>query len=165
MQAYSNKRLYVMKQIDLNFMDEKEKQEALKEAKLLEILRHPNIIEFKEVFKTKSGKLCIVMELGENGDLQKHVEMRRKVLKEKSGEDPYYKEDEILDIVAQVVRAVSHIHELQVLHRDIKLSNLFLKKDGRVKLGDFGIAKVLTHKSQKAKSIVGSPYYFAPEII
>ena len=74
-----------MKQIDLTFMDETEKQEALKEAKLLEILRHPNIIEFNEVFKTKSGKLCIVMELGENGDLQKHVEVRRKILKDNSG--------------------------------------------------------------------------------
>ena len=67
--AQSTKQVYVMKQIDLNFMDDNEKSEAFREAKLLEILRHPNIIEFNEVFKTKSGKLCIVMELGENGDL------------------------------------------------------------------------------------------------
>ena len=52
------------------------------------------------------------MELGENGDLQKHVEVRRKILKDNSGQDPYYKEDEVLDIIAQVVRAVNHIHEL-----------------------------------------------------
>ena len=106
------------------------------------------------------------MELGEKGDLQKHIELRKKKIKESGDMQAHlFKEEEVLDIIAQVVRAIHHIHELQVLHRDIKLSNLFLKEDGRVKLGDFGIAKVLTDKSKKAKSIVGSPYYLAPEII
>jgi NIMA (never in mitosis gene a)-related kinase len=101
-----------MKQIDLSFLEDSEKSEALKEARLLELLRHPNIIEFKEVFRTKTGKLCIVMEYGENGDLQKHVNYRKEILRKKNGKDPSYSEDEVLDIIAQVVRAINHIHDL-----------------------------------------------------
>jgi len=86
-------------------MTTEEKTDALKEAKLLEVLNHPNIIKFQEVYKTKTGKLCIVMEYAENGDLQKEVESRRKRLKE-GDTTAYFQEDEILDIVAQVCRAI-----------------------------------------------------------
>ena len=52
----------VIKELDLNLMSETEKREATKEAKILEVLDHPNIIRFREVFETKRGKLCIVMD-------------------------------------------------------------------------------------------------------
>ena len=48
--------------MDMNTMSPQEKEETLREAKILELLRHPNIVKFKEVYKTKKGKLCIVME-------------------------------------------------------------------------------------------------------
>jgi serine/threonine protein kinase len=48
--------------MDLNTMSEEEKKETLKEAKILEAFNHPNIVKFREVYKTKKGKLCIVME-------------------------------------------------------------------------------------------------------
>lgn len=54
--------LCVIKELDLNFMSESEKRETIKEAKILEALNHPNIIRFREVYKTKAGKLCIVMD-------------------------------------------------------------------------------------------------------
>lgn len=54
-------------------MSEKEKEETLKEAKILEVLNHPNIIRFREVYKTKKGKLCIVMDYADGGDLQKMI--------------------------------------------------------------------------------------------
>jgi len=60
---------WVIKQIDLNTMSEDEKKTTLKEAKILEALKHPNIVKFKEVYKTKKGKLCIVMEYADGGDL------------------------------------------------------------------------------------------------
>ena len=50
-------------------MTEKEKRTTLEESKILEALRHPNIIKFREVYKTKRGKLCIVMNYADGGDL------------------------------------------------------------------------------------------------
>ena len=58
-----------IKQIEINSMSDEERREALREAKILEVLKHDNIIEFKEVYKTKKGKLCIVMGYADDGDL------------------------------------------------------------------------------------------------
>jgi NIMA (never in mitosis gene a)-related kinase 1/4/5 len=55
----------VMKQIDIGKLSESEKKETVKEAKILEVLSHPNIVKFIEVFKTKNGKLCIVMDFAD----------------------------------------------------------------------------------------------------
>lgn len=60
----------MLKQIDLNQIeDEQGRNLALKEAKILEILKHPNIVRFREVYCTKGNKLCIVMDYAHNGDL------------------------------------------------------------------------------------------------
>lgn len=68
-ECFSDGKLFVVKQMDMNQMDETEKRETIKEAKILEYLKHPNIIKFKEVYKTKRGKLCIVMDFADGGDL------------------------------------------------------------------------------------------------
>jgi NIMA (never in mitosis gene a)-related kinase len=60
-----------MKQIDISKMSESERKETVKEAKILEVLSHPNIVKFIEVFKTKSGKLCIVMDFADGKPQQK----------------------------------------------------------------------------------------------
>jgi NIMA (never in mitosis gene a)-related kinase len=54
-----------MKQIDISKMGETERKETVKEAKILEVLAHPNIVKFIEVYKTKSGKLCIIMDFAD----------------------------------------------------------------------------------------------------
>jgi NIMA (never in mitosis gene a)-related kinase len=61
-ECLKDKSLWVIKQMSLNAMTEDERRETLKESKILEALSHPNIVKFKEVYKTKKGKLCIVME-------------------------------------------------------------------------------------------------------
>ena len=53
----------------------------------------------------------------------------------------------------------------KIIHRDLKAQNVFLTHDGLVKLGDFGVAKILQHTASKARTVVGSPYYLSPEII
>ena len=60
---------------------------------------------------------------------------------------------------------LKHIHDRKILHRDIKGQNVFLTRSGIVKLGDLGIARVLTHTKEFAKTMVGTPYYLSPEIV
>lgn len=60
---------------------------------------------------------------------------------------------------------MKHCHDRKIMHRDLKAQNIFLTKNGIVKLGDFGIAKVLSNTAEKAVTIVGTPYYLSPEII
>lgn len=56
------------------------------------------------------------------------------------------------------------MHTLKVLHRDIKTLNIFLTKDNSVRIGDLGVAKVLSHTANFAKTMVGTPYYLSPEL-
>jgi len=67
--AESDNSLCVIKKIDIAKLSDEEKKETIKEAKILEVLNHPNIIRFKEVYKTKRGQLCIVMDYADGGDL------------------------------------------------------------------------------------------------
>ncbi len=61
--------------------------------------------------------------------------------------------------------ALKHVHDRKIIHRDIKSQNVFLMKDNTIKMGDFGIARVLSCTREKAKTVVGTPYYLSPEII
>ena len=70
-----------------------------------------------------------------------------------------------MDWFTQISLAIKHIPDRKVLHRDLKSGNIFLMKSGIVKLGDFGIAKVLKSTVDNASTIVGTPYYLSPEII
>ena len=60
---------------------------------------------------------------------------------------------------------MKHCHDKNILHRDIKSENIFCTKNGFLKLGDFGIARVLSNTRSKAKSKKGTPYYLSPEMI
>ena len=146
----------VMKVVDLTKMREAERTECLQEAKIIEALQHPNVVKFIETFKTKKGKLCIVMDFADGGDLsQKNNDQRSQPLTEAY----------ILDIFTQLCLGMKHVHDRKIIHRDLKGANVFLTKKGIVKIGDFGIAKVLNFTMQKARTMVGTPYYLSPEIV
>ena len=66
-----------MKQIDITKLSEQEKKETVQESKILEALSHPNIVKFIEVFKTKKGKLCIVMDFADGGDFTSRTKEQR----------------------------------------------------------------------------------------
>ncbi len=71
----------------------------------------------------------------------------------------------MLNWFTQICLALKHCHDRKILHRDLKSQNVFLTKRDFIKLGDFGIARVLSNTGSFAKTVVGTPYYLSPEII
>ena len=157
-ESIETKTLYVIKTIELGAMSEEDKQEAITESRIHEKLNHPNIIKFKEVFLEKKTRLNIVMDYADGGDLQAKIKLHNK-------DSNNFLESQILDWFTQTCLAIKHIHDRKILHRDIKSQNIFLTKNGLVKLGDFGIAKCLDKTMDKISTIVGTPYYLSPELI
>ncbi|XP_077029846.1 serine/threonine-protein kinase Nek3 isoform X1 [Agelaius phoeniceus] len=144
---------YVMKEIRLP-MSSSGVENSRKEAVLLAKMKHPNIVAFKESFEA-DGHLYIVMEYCDDGDLMQKI-------KHQGGN--LFPEGTILHWFVQMCLAVKHIHDKRVLHRDIKSKNVFLTQSGKVKLGDFGSARLLAHPMSYACTYVGTPYYVPPEI-
>ncbi|XP_062293112.1 serine/threonine-protein kinase Nek1-like, partial [Scomber scombrus] len=146
---------YVIKEIHgISRIFTEEKQKAQQEVEVLSNLSHPNIVQYKKSFEDK-GCLYIVMDYCEGGDLSKKI---------KSQEGKLLSEEQILDWFVQICLALKHIHDRNIIHRDIKPQNIFLTKDGTVQLGEFGIARVLNSTGELATTCIGTPLYLSPEI-
>lgn len=143
----------VMKKIDLSSVSKKARKDAETETKILKSLEHPNIIKFYDSFMDKN-KLCIITEYCEAGDLSRKIKRATGPLAE----------DEVLDIFIQICLGVEYLHRKNILHRDIKAMNVFLHSNGGVKIGDMGVAKIVSDVSQFVKSVVGTPFYLSPEL-
>lgn len=63
-----------------------------------------------------------------------------------------------------MIKGLSYVHRHKILHRDLKTSNIMINKRGMLKLGDFGISKILDITGEKALTQIGTPYYYSPEI-
>ena len=143
-------------------MKEESKKQIYNEASIMKKLFHPNVISFKDVFKdTKLDYFYIVMEYANDGDLSKKI----KAQKQKIFGEKYFSEEKIMQYFYQICRGLQYIHSKNIIHRDIKSQNIFLMKNGKLKIGDFGIAKALTETKNNASTVIGTPYYFSPEII
>nr|XP_030738270.1 serine/threonine-protein kinase Nek3 isoform X6 [Globicephala melas] len=152
-QQESSNQMFAMKEIRLpKFFSDT--QNSRREAVLLAKMKHPNIVAFKESFEAE-GHLYIVMEYCDGGDLMQKIKHQKGKL---------FPEDMILNWFTQMCLGVNHIHKKRVLHRDIKSKNIFLTQKGKVKLGDFGSARLLSSPMAFACTYVGTPYYVPPEI-
>jgi len=147
--------LRVLKEIDLQG-DDQRRQEALREAELLKSLTHTNIIAYHEAFLV-DGRLCIVMEYADGGDLAGSIARRRAAGRR-------FLEREAMAVFAQVALSLQYIHGRRILHRDLKSKNVFLTRGGLAKLGDFGISKVFDSGEAFAETQIGTPYYLPPEM-
>ena len=145
--------LIVVKEISFANLTEFEKEESRKETHILSLLHHPNIIGYRGSFVEKNI-FHIVMEYADGSDLGEKI----------SNQTEPFKEDQILDWFVQICLAIKHIHDRKILHRDLKTQNIFMMKNGIIKLGDFGISKILDHTTSFAKTAIGTPYYLSPEI-
>lgn len=151
----ADKKKCIIKQIALKKMSRKEAKQTEQESTLLSRLQHPNIVSFWEAFhETSKGCFCIVMEYADGGDLSNYIKARK---------GKYMSESQLLQLFVQITLAMKHVHDRKILHRDLKPGNIFLTSTGMVKLGDFGIARVLRNTGELASTQIGTPYFMSPE--
>jgi serine/threonine protein kinase len=130
-----------------------EMNELVNEIGLQSLSRHPNIVEFIEAFQG-TDEICIVMELMVGGSLTDCCDVKRPMV-----------ESNIAYVCKCMLMALSFMHREYRLHRDIKSDNVLINLEGEVKVADFGFAINLTSEQVKRTSVVGTPYWMAPELI
>lgn len=96
----------------------------------------------------------IVMEFCDSGDLSNYLKMQNK---------KPLKEDKIWKFFIEICIGLEYIHKNKILHRDIKTLNIFMNKNDEIKIGDLGVAKMLT-SNEFAQTMVGTPFYLSPEL-
>ena len=157
LRSSDNVNEYVYKSVNVVALNKGEKESILNEINVLKKINHPNVIEIKNDYYSKDNKfLNIITEYAEEGTLQEKYEEQKK-------KKEFFEENELLDWFIQILLALKCIHEKTILHRDIRLSNIFLIKD-MAKLGNFGVAKSLSPTIKYAKTMVTKPQYLAPEV-
>ena len=153
---HSDAKLYAIKKVKIQKLSDKEQKNALNEIRIMASIKHPNIISYKEAFFDEADdSLCLIMEYADSGDLWQRIQRCIKCsvrLNEKT----------IWSIFTQITRGLQALHELGVFHRDLKSANVFLNKDGTVKLGDMNVSKV--SKDGFLRTQTGTPYYASPEV-
>ena len=148
-------KIYVLKQISLLGLTEKQIEEYKSEAKLLSSIKSNYVVKYYDSF-IENHNLNIIMEYCDGGDLFQYIEKyRKKKIK--------LKEKIIWQIFIQMILGLYSIHKKKILHRDLKSQNIFLTKNLDIKIGDLGVSKKLI-KTNFAKTFIGTPYYLSPEI-
>ncbi|CAF0885342.1 unnamed protein product [Adineta ricciae] len=153
-QVYNESK--VLKVVRLGDMEPEQTVDSVREAELLSKLQNEHIVKFYESF-LENDCLCIVTEYCEGGDLdQKFKELKKK--------NQMLPEDQVVEWLIQILIAAQYMHKSRILHRDLKARNIFLKSN-KVKIGDFGISRILIGTMDVASTFTGTPYYMSPEVM
>ena len=148
------RRYVALKLLSASFRKTRDMQERfLREARAAGAIQHANIVTVYDLGEAE-GQLFIAMELIEGRDLSDMIALR----------DPLALERK-LDITIEVLAGLQFAHQRGVIHRDVKPSNVRVMPDGRVKIMDFGIARLQKADATGSGAIVGTPTYMAPEQI
>ena len=149
-------QIYALKKVKLLNLSEKEKLNALNEVRILASVKSNFVISYKEAFfDEKDSTLGIVMEYADKGDLYQRIVEHKKAAM-------FLEESDIWRIFIQLVKGLRALHDLKILHRDLKSANVFIFSDGSAKLGDLNVSKVARRGLGYTQT--GTPYYASPEV-
>ncbi|CAM9279186.1 unnamed protein product [Ectocarpus sp. 13 AM-2016] len=143
-------RPYAMKIVPKStLVKSRARQKLQTEIKIHRTLQHPRVVRFEMFFEDREN-VYILLELCANHLIRKTKR---------------FTEDEARRYMLQILEATSYLHQHQIIHRDLKLGNVFLDRDWNIKMGDFGLATKLAQDSERKRTICGTPNYIAPEIL
>ena len=149
-------QIYALKKVSLANLSQKEKENSLNEVRILASVKSNFVVSYKEAFfDEKDNTLCIVMEFADRGDLYQKIVAHKKSAK-------FFEESDIWRIFIQLVKGLKALHDLKILHRDMKSANVFLFSNGCAKLGDLNVSKVARRGLGYTQT--GTPYYASPEV-
>ncbi|KAM5158071.1 serine/threonine-protein kinase Nek11 [Mantella aurantiaca] len=146
----------VLKEIPVGELNPNETVQANLEAQLLSKLDHPAIVKFHASF-VENASFCIITEYCEGQDLDCKVQEYKK-------SSDVIPESQVTEWFIQLLLGVNYMHERRILHRDLKAKNIFLKNN-LLKIGDFGVSRLLMGSSDLATTFTGTPYYMSPEVL
>uniref|UniRef100_A0A1B6FL54 polo kinase n=3 Tax=Cuerna arida TaxID=1464854 RepID=A0A1B6FL54_9HEMI len=150
----SNSRVYAGKIVSKKMLAKNnQKEKMVQEIQIHKSLSHKNVVGFHSFFDDDNF-VYIVLELCRKRSMME-LHRRRKTLTE----------PEVRYFMKQILEGVLYLHERGIIHRDLKLGNLFINDDVEVKIGDFGLAAKIEYSGQRKKTLCGTPNYIAPEIL
>ncbi|CAJ1017200.1 Protein kinase domain/Protein tyrosine kinase, putative [Leishmania lindenbergi] len=149
-------QVFVMKRIPLLGLTTPQRRDAAQEIILMRDLHHPCVVSQRDAFLFNEHDLCLVMDYYDGGDMDTHVAAQREL-------DMYFDLDQVMLWFVQLVLGAQYLHAHNVVHRDIKIHNVFIRsRDMSVVLGDFGISERLgadmtSHTWATAATMGGPP--------
>lgn len=129
-------------------------QEIIKEISIMQQCDSPYVVKYYGSY-FKNTDLWIVMEYCGAGSVSDIMRLRKKTLSE----------DEIATILCDTLKGLEYLHRRRKIHRDIKAGNILLNTEGHARLADFGVAGQLTDTMAKRNTVIGTPFWMAPEVI
>ena len=149
-----NKKIFAAKVVATSgLVKSRAKQKLISEIKIHKSLHHPQIVAFEHYFEDTEN-VYILLEMCQNQTLNELLKRRKRLT-----------EIEVQCYIVQLIKALKYLHSHRVIHRDLKLGNLFLTEKMELKVGDFGLATKLDFEGERKRTVCGTPNYIAPEIL